>query len=122
MLEAVNNTYNSYKELKILNFYGDTCPPCHSFMPIFINAEERYKNYMDFIVVNCGKNIELSNQFWVRSTPTVIVLKWEEIVYNKPWVPNWAELKQLLVQLIWKDVSSEVVETKKKKKFFWLFW
>jgi len=39
MVQANNNTYNSTKELKILNFYSDWCPPCHAFMPNFIGTE-----------------------------------------------------------------------------------
>ena len=122
MLEAINNTFNSAKELKILNFYWDSCPPCHSFMPIFIDAEKRYWDDFDFIVINVSGNRELSEKYWVRSTPTILVLKWEEIIFNKPWVPNWDELKKVLLDLCWKDSDTIKQKTiKPKKKFFWLF-
>ncbi len=124
MLEAINNTFDSKKELKILNFYWDTCPPCHSFMPIFIEAETRYGNDFDFVVVNVSHNQQLSEKYHVRSTPTIIVLQWEEIMYNKPWVPNGAELKTILLELSWHNQEnfhkkSHCIE--KKKRFFWLF-
>ncbi len=119
MIEANNSTYSPTKKLQILNFYGDACPPCHSFMPIFIDAEKRYWEYFDFIVINVANNMELSQKFRVMSTPTIIILEWEKVIFNKPWVPNWAELKQIMVNLIWKE--PEVQKTEKRKKFFWLF-
>ena len=118
MLQANNNTYNSTKELKILNFYSDWCPPCHAFMPNFIEAEKTYWEYFDFIAINSRNNIELFQKYRVMWTPTIIILKWEKIIFNKSWVPNWAELKQIMVDLIWKEPKK--VETK-KKRFFGLF-
>ena len=118
MLQANNNTYNSTKELKILNFYSDWCPPCHSFMPIFIEAEKTYQEYFDFVVVNSANNMELFQKYRVMGTPTIIILKWEEIIFNKSGVPNWAELKQIMISLIWKEPKKIEI---KKKKFFGLF-
>jgi thiol-disulfide isomerase/thioredoxin len=40
--QAENNKIPGEKKLKILNFYSDTCPPCHAFMPNFIEAEKTY--------------------------------------------------------------------------------
>ncbi len=119
MIEAQNNTYKSDKKLQILNFYWDACPPCHSFMPIFIDAEKRYWEYIDFVVVNVANNLDFSRKYQVMSTPTIIVLNWEEIVFNKPWVPNWAELKEVLVNLIWKEPEER--KAVKRKKFLWIF-
>ena len=51
-------------------------------------------------------------------TPTIIILKKEEIIFNKSWVPNWTELKQIMIDLIWKEPKKiEII----KKKFFGLF-
>jgi thiol-disulfide isomerase/thioredoxin len=100
MIIAQDNTYNSNKELKILNFYSDWCPPCHAFMPNFIAAEKTFWNHFDFISINTWENIELSSKFRVRWTPTIIIMQNEEIIYNKAWVPNWAELKEIMNKLI----------------------
>jgi len=118
MITAQNNIYNSNKQLKILNFYSDWCPPCHAFMPNFIAAEKTFWKDMDFIVINTSQNMELSSKFNVRWTPTIIIMKNEEIIYNKAWIPNWAELKSIIIDLIWKDTPNN---KKSKKKLFWLF-
>jgi len=118
MILAQNNGYDSNKELKILNFYSDWCPPCHAFMPNFIAAEKTFWEYFDFININTWKNIELSSKFWVRWTPTIIIIKNEEIIYNKSWVPKGWELKELMNKLIWEETNNN---NKKRKKILWLF-
>jgi len=119
MIIAQNNTYNSNKELKILNFYSDWCPPCHAFMPNFIAAEKTFWNHFDFISINTWENIELSSKFGVRWTPTIIIMQNEKIIYNKAWVPNWSELKEIMNKLIWEQAPKKTQE--KRKKFLWLF-
>ncbi len=101
MIEAIDNKINSKKKLKILNFYSDWCPPCHTFMPNFLAAEKTYWEHFDFIVVNVAKNMWLAAKFWIRWTPTVVILDWDILVYNQGWVPNWADLKKIMLQLIW---------------------
>lgn len=118
MQQANNNKYNSTKELKILNFYSDWCPPCHAFMPNFIEAEKTYWKYFDFVAVNSTNNMELFQKYRVIWTPTIIILKWKEIIFNKSWVPNGAELKKIMVDLIWKEPEKQKIN---KKKFFGLF-
>jgi thioredoxin 1 len=119
MILAQNNKFNSTKELKILNFYSNWCPPCHAFMPNFIAAEKTFWEYFDFISINTWENPELSNNFRVRWTPTIIIMKKEEIIYNKAWVPNWMELKETMNKLIWDQTHTKTEE--KRKKFLWLF-
>ena len=100
MIIAENNTYASNKELKILNFYSDWCPPCHAFMPNFIAAEKTFWKDFDFISINTWDNPELSKKFFIKWTPTIIIMKNEEVFYNKSWVPNWWELKEIMLNLI----------------------
>jgi len=121
--KAENNKIPWIKNLKILNFYSDTCPPCHAFMPNFIEAEKILWDYYDFIAVNSSDSLELFQNFRVMWTPTIIILNWEKTVYNQSWVPNWKELKDFMMKLAWiteKDLERKK-EEKKKKWFFWLF-
>ena len=119
--QAQNDKIHWKKELKILNFYSNNCPPCHAFMPNFIEAEKTYWKYYDFIAINSNNSIELFQKFKVMWTPTVIILKWQEIVFNQSWVPNWQELKQVLLKIAWINENDLVKQENKKKKWFWLF-
>ncbi len=119
--QAQNDKIPWKKELKILNFYSNNCPPCHAFMPNFIEAEKTYWKYYDFIAINSNNSIELFQKFKVMWTPTVIILKWQEIVFNQSWVPNWQELKQVLLKIAWISENDLEKQETKKKKWFSLF-
>ena len=95
-------------------------------MPNFIEASKIFWKYYDFIAINSSNNIELFQKYRVMWTPTVIILNWENIVFNKSWVPNGQELKQVLLKTAW--ITNKILEedkkqekTKKKKWFFGLF-
>jgi len=121
LYQAQNNSLPWEKNLKILNFYSDTCPPCHAFMPNFIEAEKMFWKYYDFIAINSTNALELFQKFRVMWTPTVIILDWEKIIFNQSWVPNWQELKQILLKTAWiteQDLKTQKQEEKKKKKWF----
>lgn len=125
MIIAENNNYSSENKLKILNFYSENCPPCHAFMPNFIEAEKTFWKYFDFIAINSSNNLELFQKYRIMGTPTIIIMDWEKIVLNASWVPNWKELKENMIRLAW--ISEKDLETKKeykketKKRFFWFF-
>lgn len=122
MIQATNNNFISEKKLQILNFYSGNCPPCHAFMPNFIEAEKTFWKYFDFVAINSSNNIGLFHKFKIMWTPTIIILKNNEIIYNKSWVPNWGELKNFMMnvaEINENDIKSEFIE--KKKRFFGLF-
>jgi len=122
MIIAENNNFTSEKRLKILNFYSDTCPPCHAFMPNFITAEKTFWKYYDFIAINSTNNIWLFQKFRVMWTPTIIILNWEKVVFNQSWVPNWWELKETMLNIAWIKEDDLIQEKdEKKKRFFGLF-
>jgi thiol-disulfide isomerase/thioredoxin len=122
--QAKNNKIPWEKNLKILNFYSDSCPPCHAFMPNFIEAEKVFWKYYDFIAINSSNSIELFQNFRVMWTPTVIILNWDKVVFNQSWVPNGQELKKILLNTAWiteNDLEKNLEKEKKKKWFFGLF-
>lgn len=121
MILAENNKYNSKKKLKILNFYSDWCLPCHAFMPNFIEAEKTFWRFFDFIAINSNTNLELFWKYRVMWTPTVIILKNNEIVFNQSWVPNWWDLKRIMMDIA--NIKEDDLEIKqeKRKKCFGLF-
>jgi len=126
LFQAQNNKLPWEKNLKILNFYSNNCPPCHAFMPNFIEAEKMFWKYYDFIAVDSSNSIELFQKYRVMWTPTVIILDWEKILFNQSWVPNWQELKNFLMKMAWvtqKDLDENKKEEKAKKTkwFFGLF-
>lgn len=118
LYQIQNNKIIWNKDLKILNFYSANCPPCHAFMPNFIEAEKTYWKYYDFLTINSDNNIQLFEKFRVMGTPTIIILDLQKIIFNKSWVPNGQELKNILLKTAWINDSNLKENTNKEKKWF----
>jgi len=120
MIQVQNSKLSWEKNLKILNFYSENCPPCHAFMPNFIEAEKSFWKYFDFILINSSDNIELFQKYKVMWTPTIIIIDWEKIIFNQSWVPNWLELKKIMMNVAWIS-ENDLEENKKENKKKWFF-
>lgn len=120
MIQVQNSKLSWEKNLKILNFYSEDCPPCHAFMPNFIEAEKSFWKYFDFILINSSDNIELFQKYKVMWTPTIIIIDWEKIIFNQSWVPNWLELKKIMMNVAWIS-ENDLEENKKENKKKWFF-
>ena len=120
MIQVQNSKLSWEKNLKILNFYSENCPPCHAFMPNFIEAEKSFWKYFDFVLINSSDNIELFQKYKVMWTPTIIIIDWEKIIFNQSWVPNWLELKKIMMNVAWIS-ENDLEENKKENKKKWFF-
>jgi thioredoxin len=68
--------------LVILDFYADWCAPCQSFAPIFAKVSTQFPD-VAFGKVNSEKELVLSEDFSIRSIPTIVVLKEKTIIFEK---------------------------------------
>jgi len=59
----------------LLDFYADWCGPCQTLLPIV--EKLAVKHASDFIIakINVDKNLELSQQFSVRSIPALFFIQ-----------------------------------------------
>jgi thioredoxin 1 len=63
----------------LLDLHGLWCVPCKSLMPKLELLEEQYKNVV-FVKIDVDENMELAQNLLIRSVPTVIIYKGEEIL------------------------------------------
>lgn len=72
--------------LKILDFYSTTCIPCKKVAPIIDDLEEEYSLDVQRINIELDESQSLIKQYKVKSIPTVIFLKDDEVVetYSGP--------------------------------------
>ena len=66
----------------ILDFYASWCTPCKSFAPIFEKVSTIYPQ-IAFCKINTEKEELLSNDFSIRSIPTLVVLKNQTIIFER---------------------------------------
>jgi len=68
------------RKLVLLDFYAHWCGPCQTMSPILKKLEADYRNEIVMAKVNVDKNARLTQQFNVRSIPTLFFIKKGRIV------------------------------------------
>ncbi len=106
ILEAQVIRVTSYQQLKsiinssknvVIKFYADWCQPCKGFAPIYsqISNEPRYSS-ITFVDVNIQQNSEITNMYGVRSLPTTILVKDQNVVGTVSGAKDAAQFKNIL--------------------------
>lgn len=96
--EILNN-----KEIVILDFWADWCGPCKSFGPIFDRVSNKFPDIF-FGKVNCDEEMDLGNDFHIRSIPTLVILKQKTIIYQESGnIPEY-----ILTEIVEKAKSVDV--------------
>jgi thioredoxin len=91
-------------DLVILDFYTDWCGPCKSFAPIFHKVSTLYPQVC-FGTVNSEKELLLSEDFSIRSIPTIVVLKEQTIIFERSGAMFEHSLVALVEEALKVDVS-----------------
>ncbi len=78
-LESAEKFWEMIAEWVVLvDFHAERCGPCKMVWPVLEEIAEEYAWRAKVVKVDVDSLGEISEQFWVRSIPTVIVFKnWE---------------------------------------------
>lgn len=58
-----------------LDFYQESCPPCHVLEPRLEKVAARYANRLPVYRVDVDRDLAVAERFGVMSLPTVLVLR-----------------------------------------------
>jgi thioredoxin 1 len=58
-----------------LDFYQESCPPCHVLEPRLEKVAERYKDRLPIYQVDVDRDMPVAERFGVMSLPTVLILR-----------------------------------------------
>ncbi|MFB6152614.1 MAG: thioredoxin [Halodesulfurarchaeum sp.] len=67
-------------EVTLIDFHADWCGPCKTQDPIIEELEEDYGESVTFQYVDVDEEPDVANEYQVRSIPTVIVKREEDVV------------------------------------------
>ena len=62
-------------QLVMVDFWAVWCGPCRMVAPIVDELAEEYKGKVDFVKLNVDENPATSQQYGIRSIPTLLVFK-----------------------------------------------
>jgi len=68
------------KGIALVDFWAEWCGPCRAIAPVIEELAGDYKDKVLVGKVDVDANAELSQQFGIRSIPTILILKDGEVV------------------------------------------
>ena len=80
----------------LVEFYGTWFMPCRTMSPIIDELKNLQKDRLSVVKIDVDKNLEITNQFKIKSVPTLILYKSGEIVWRKSGVMSINEILALV--------------------------
>jgi thioredoxin 1 len=77
----------------LVDFYADWCAPCKAMKPILNDVKNQMGEQVSIYKIDVDKNQGLSEQFGIRSIPTLILFKNGEPVWRKSGMASSVELQ-----------------------------
>lgn len=98
---AFELTDANYKEnvidkggVAVVDFWAEWCGPCRMIGPVIEELANEYEGKALIAKVDVDENAELSQQYQVRSIPTILILKDGEVVDKHVGVTTKAALAE----------------------------
>jgi thioredoxin 1 len=80
----------------LVEFYGTWCTPCRTMNLVLDELKIQRKDTLSIVKIDVDKNLEITNQFKIKSIPTLILFKSGEIVWRKSGVMSIKEILALV--------------------------
>lgn len=84
--------------MKVIKFSSKTCVPCEQYKPIFDIIKNKYP-HIEFQEVSIESNPELTLEYKVKSVPTTIFIKNNQIFNRQIGKLSEYQLEQFVKQL-----------------------
>ena len=80
----------------LLDIYGVWCMPCKVLLPKLEKLEKEYTNKVLFVKMDVQKNMGFAEEMGIKSVPTVLIYKGEELIEKIFGVADEQEYKSVL--------------------------
>lgn len=98
----------SQNNLVVIDFTADWCEPCQAFSESYSAMAKDFPEAI-FAQINVGNEVELANDFNVRSVPMIMILRHQVAVFMQSGVMTSTDLKRLVNEA--KNLSQEDIRT-----------
>lgn len=107
------DTVISQNDLVVIDFTADWCEPCQAFSESYGAMAQNFPDAL-FAQINVGNEVELANDFNVRSVPMIMILRYQVAVFMQSGVMTTSELKRLVSEakmLTQEDIRQHIDQT-----------
>jgi len=80
----------------LIDFWAVWCGPCKMIAPVIDEVAEEYGEDVKFCKVNIDEEMDLAQQFGIRSIPTLVLFKGGEAVETSVGVVGKADIIKLI--------------------------
>lgn len=82
----------------LVDFSAEWCGPCKTLKPILEEVKSRIGSKAIIIKVDVDKNAKVSEQYMIRSVPTMILFKQGNILWRDSGVMPADDLEKIILQ------------------------
>ncbi len=104
MIKSVNNS--NFKEtinnndVVLVDFYAEWCGPCKALHPVLESVATDFEGKAVISKINVDQNPELSQQFGVRSIPSLFYFQNGKLIEHETGYKSKEEITDKLTQLL----------------------
>lgn len=84
----------------VVEFYSDSCIPCKQLSTILGGIEDDYEDRVKVVKVNVNYDYELTSEYQVMASPTIIIFKDGKEVQRVRGLVKRPELEELVNQIL----------------------
>ena len=82
----------------IIDFWAPWCGPCRTFSPIFDKVSDNHTDIV-FAKVNTEEEEELARHFQIRSIPTLMIFREQDILFAEAGMLSEPQLEQVIAKV-----------------------
>ena len=84
------------KKLVLIDFFAEWCAPCKTLAPILKDIANELGNEVRIIKIDIDKNPVLAKKLQIRSVPTLIIYKEENLLWRQSGLISKSQLLKIL--------------------------